>query len=112
MVDKFDETQFFVYNQNNFIFNTCRGGECCVSEVRRRKNESFESLFRRAKKQWQASGKILQAKKIQFFEEIKSKNFRKTKTVKRIQTQKKTAYLQKIGRLPPDEDMYPKKRKR
>jgi len=82
-----------------------------VSEVRRRKNESFESLFRRAKKQWQASGKLIQAKKIQFFEEEKSKNFRKKKTVKKISAQKKTAYLQKIGRLPVEEDTYPNRRK-
>lgn len=82
-----------------------------MSEVRRRKNESFESLFRRAKKQWQASGKLIQAKKIQFFEEIKSKNFRNKKTVNRLQTQQKTAYLQKIGRLPPEEDTFPTKRR-
>jgi ribosomal protein S21 len=82
-----------------------------VSEVRRRKNESFESLFRRAKKQWQASGKLIQAKKIQFFEEVKSKNFRNKKTVNRLQTQQKTAYLQKIGRLPPEEDTFPTKRR-
>lgn len=82
-----------------------------MSEVRRRKNESFESLFRRAKKQWQASGKLIQAKKIQFFEEVKSKNFRNKKTVNRLQTQQKTAYLQKIGRLPPEEDTFPTKRR-
>ncbi len=82
-----------------------------MSEVRRRKNESFESLFRRAKKQWQASGKLIQAKKIQFFEEVKSKNFRNKKTVNRLQTQQKTAYLQKIGRLPAEEDTFPTKRR-
>lgn len=83
-----------------------------MSEVRRRKNESFESLFRRAKKQWQASGKIIQAKKIQFFEEEKSKNFRNKKTVKKIQTKQKTAYLQKIGRLPPEEETFFQKNKK
>jgi len=82
-----------------------------VSEVRKRKNESFESLFRRAKKQWQSSGKIIQAKKIQYFEEIKSKNFRKNSRVKRLHSLAKTAYLQKIGRLPVEEDTYPNKKK-
>ncbi len=82
-----------------------------MSEVRKRKNESFESLFRRAKKQWQSSGKIIQAKKIQYFEEVKSKNFRKKSRVKRLHSLAKTAYLQKIGRLPVEEDTYPNKRK-
>ncbi|OGH66299.1 MAG: hypothetical protein A3B90_01200 [Candidatus Magasanikbacteria bacterium RIFCSPHIGHO2_02_FULL_41_13] len=82
-----------------------------MSEVRKRKNESFESLFRRAKKQWQSSGKLIQAKKIQFFEEEKSKNFRKNSRVKRIHSLAKTAYLQKTGRLPVEEDTYPAKRK-
>ncbi len=82
-----------------------------MSEVRKRKNESFESLFRRAKKQWQSSGKIIQAKKIQYFEEEKSKNFRKNSRVKRLHSLAKTAYLQKIGRLPVEEDTYQNKKK-
>lgn len=70
-----------------------------VSEVKRKKNESFESFFRRVKTQWQRSGKILQAKKIQFFLPKKSKNSRRKFAVNKAQLISKTNYLRKVGRL-------------
>jgi ribosomal protein S21 len=71
-----------------------------VSEIKRKKNESFESFMRRVKRIWQQSGKVLQARKVQFFEESKSKNVQRKNTVKRLQMKAKLDYLLKVGRLP------------
>jgi len=67
---------------------------------KRRKNESFESFMRRVKKRSQQSGKILQVKKIQFYETEKSRNARKSSALHRIKVKTKMEYLKKIGRLP------------
>ncbi len=74
-----------------------------VSEIKRKKGESFESFMRRVKRRWQQSGKLLQAKKIQFYIPEKSKNLRHKQTVEYIQKVSKTKYLRKIGRLPEEE---------
>ncbi len=71
-----------------------------MSEVKRKKNESFESFFRRVKQQWMKSGKILQAKKIQYHEPKLSKGVQKKQAVSRAHLMSKTRYLQKIGKLP------------
>jgi ribosomal protein S21 len=84
-----------------------------VSEIKRRKGESFDSFIRRVKQRWLQSGKILQARKVQFFEEKKSKNVRHDQKVDKIQRVAKREYLRKVGRLPAEE-LEPtfKKRKR
>ena len=71
-----------------------------MAEIKRRKNESFEAFMRRVKKRWQQSGKILQVKKIRFYEGAKSKNTRKKSALHRLAMAEKIAYLKKIGRLP------------
>lgn len=71
-----------------------------MPEVKRRKNESFEAFLRRVKKRWQQSGKMLQVKKIQFYERPKNKNMRKKSALHRIAVAEKMEYLKKIGRLP------------
>ena len=73
-----------------------------MSEIKRKKNESFEAFMRRVKKRWQQSGKILQAKKIQFFVDQKSKNMGKASTLHRIKKSEKIEYLRKTGQLPED----------
>lgn len=83
-----------------------------VSEIKRKKNESFESFFRRVKTQWQRSGKILQAKKIQFFTPKKSRNARREYAVEKAQMISKTNYLRKMGRLPEEEEGFDKKNKK
>ncbi len=75
----------------------------CVSEIKRKKNESFEAFFRRVKQQWLKSGTILQAKKIKFFTPKKSKGEQRKQMVEHSKMVSKTKYLQKIGKLPPDE---------
>jgi ribosomal protein S21 len=74
-----------------------------VSELKRKKNEAFESFMRRVKQQWQKSGKILQVRKIQYFAPNKSKNEQKKQAVNHSKMVSKKEYLQKIGKLPVDD---------
>ncbi len=76
----------------------------CMSEVKRKKGESFEAFMRRVKRQWQQSGKILQVKKIQFHTPTKSKNVQRKSAIKRARTTAKLNYLRKVGKLPADQD--------
>ncbi len=71
-----------------------------MSEIKRKKNESFEAFIRRVKKRWQQSGKILQVKKIRFHDRKLNKNMRKKSALHRITVSNKMEYLKKIGRLP------------
>jgi len=73
-----------------------------VSEVKRKKGESFEAFLRRVKKRWQQSGKILQVKKIQFFDSAPNKNARRRSALHRLTVKQKMEYLEKIGKLPED----------
>lgn len=74
-----------------------------MSEVKRRKNESFDAFFRRVKRGWKSRGIILEARKRTFFTPKKSSNERRKSAVKRHQIKSKTEYLRKTGRLK-DED--------
>ena len=75
-----------------------------MSEVKRKRGESFEGFMRRVKRQWQRSGKILQVKKIQFYNPPHSKNVQRKHAVKRAKMISKITYLRKIGRLPLEEE--------
>lgn len=74
-----------------------------MSEVKRKKGESFDAFMRRLKKRWQQSGRILQAKKVQFYTKPKSKNVQRKQTVAWKRNLAKLAYLRKIGRLRDEE---------
>jgi len=82
-----------------------------VSEVKRKKGESFEAFLRRTKRMWKSSGKILQARKVQFFTGKKSKNVQHTQTVSKLHKISKDNYLRKIGKLPPEEDSFNNRKK-
>ena len=75
-----------------------------MSEIKRKRGESFESFIRRVKRRWVQSGKLLQARKVQYFEDKKSKNLRSKKRVELLHKVSKTNYLRKIGRLPEEEE--------
>ena len=79
-----------------------------MSDIKRKKNEPFEAFLRRVKREWLKSGKILQVRKVQFFSKKKSKNEKRKQAVQHAKIVSKTAYLQKTGKLPADND---KKRK-
>jgi ribosomal protein S21 len=74
-----------------------------MSEVKRKKNESFEAFFRRTKRLTQRSGKMLQAKKIRFFTKKPGKNVQHNSALKRVSKTAKIEYLKKIGKLPPED---------
>lgn len=81
-----------------------------MSELKRKRGESFEGFIRRVKRQWQKSGKLIQAKKIQYYTPKKSKNLQRIKTVEKVKLASKENYLRKIGKLPLEDDKFSRKR--
>lgn len=69
-------------------------------EVKKKKAESFESLLRRFNRRIIESGKVIQAKKIQFRQKPKNKNAKKVSALRRKEAREKREYLRKIGKLP------------
>ena len=70
-----------------------------VLEVKRKDGESFESLIRRCTKKTIQIGKILQAKKVRFFNKDKSKRAQKEGALRRRTITSKMDYMKKIGKL-------------
>ena len=77
-----------------------------MSDVKRKKGESFEGFMRRVKRQWQQSGRILQTKKIQYFNPTLSRNERRKKAIKKSNLESKITYLRKIGKMPEEEERF------
>lgn len=76
-------------------------------EVKRKDGESFESLIRRFSKKTLQSGKLIQAKKIKYFQKSLSGLAQKQRAKKREEMKSKREYLRKIGKL--DEMLQSKK---
>lgn len=74
-----------------------KSGEYLISEVGRKKGESFDSLLRRFSKRVQQSGKLLQAKKIRYFSAPKSKNQQREAALRRAYLKQHREYLIKTG---------------
>ncbi|MBI4215150.1 MAG: 30S ribosomal protein S21 [Parcubacteria group bacterium] len=70
-----------------------------MSEVKRKKGETFESLLRRFNKKILQSGKLLQARKIRFYTRPISKDKRRVLALRRKELRVQREYLQKIGKL-------------
>ncbi len=70
-----------------------------VLEVRKKDNESFESLVRRFTKKTMQSGKILQAKKVRFYAKPKTRRALKESALRRQKITGKIEYLKKTGKL-------------
>ncbi|MBI5621408.1 30S ribosomal protein S21 [Candidatus Falkowbacteria bacterium] len=70
-----------------------------MAEVKRKKGESFDSLLRRFNRRIIQSGKVLQAKKIQYYKPKKNKTAAKVSALRRKELREKREYLRKIGRL-------------
>ncbi|MCX6743149.1 MAG: 30S ribosomal protein S21 [Candidatus Parcubacteria bacterium] len=69
-----------------------------MTELKRKKGETFESLLRRFNKRMLQSGKILQAKKVRFLEKEPNKNLAKKLALRRLKIKAKKEYLKKIGK--------------
>lgn len=68
-------------------------------EVKKKNNESFESLIRRFSKKVMQSGRIIQAKKVRFLKRDPNKRARKISALRRQIISGKREYLRKIGKL-------------
>lgn len=75
-----------------------------MSDIKRKKGESFDVFLRRVKRRWLMSGKNTEARKKQYFIPEPSRNERRKHAVKRSQLTVRTNYLKKIGRIKDDED--------
>lgn len=71
-------------------------------EVRRRRGETFESFLRRFNRRLLGSGKLFQARKIRFYKKTASKSRVRQTALRRKELREKFAYLDKIGKLPPE----------
>jgi ribosomal protein S21 len=70
-----------------------------VVNVKRRKGESFESLYRRFSRRMQQSGNVLETKKKRFHAAKPSKPKQKASALRRIQARVKREYLLRIGAI-------------
>jgi len=77
-----------------------------VAEVKRKKGESFESLLRRFSKKVQASGRLLQARKIRFHSRNKSKSAVRDAALRREFLRARRDFLIKTGQAT-EEDFRP-----
>lgn len=70
-------------------------------EVKRKDNESFESLLRRFNRKIQQSGVLVRARKIRFYEPGRSRNLLREDAQRRAINREKREELKKMGKLPP-----------
>ena len=68
-------------------------------EVRKRDNESSESLVRRFTKRVQQSGVLLRAKKRRFYEREKNKSAQRADALRRKAIREQRDVLRKLGKL-------------
>jgi len=81
-----------------------------MTEVKRKKGESFESLLRRFNNRVQMSGRLLQAKKIRFLPDVENKTKKKSAALKRESIKEKIGYLLRTGKIT-EEDLKKRGRK-
>ena len=70
-------------------------------EVKKKDNESFESLLRRFNRKIQQSGVLVRARKIRFFESPKSRNLQKVAARRRSQIKAQKEELKRMGKPTP-----------
>lgn len=68
-------------------------------EVKRKKGETFDALLRRFQRRMQASGKILQAKKVRFHKKDPNQNKRRDSALRREEMRLNYEYLAKTGQM-------------
>ena len=67
-------------------------------EVKRKDNESFESLLRRFNRKIQQSGVLIRARRIRFFEQPKSRNLQKEAARRRAQIRQQKEEQKRLGK--------------
>jgi ribosomal protein S21 len=78
--------------------------------VKRKKAESFESLYRRFGRRVQQSGSVLESKKNRFHKPELSKTKQKASALRRLQVRAKREYLMRTGQLVEEQRFSPQKR--
>ncbi len=73
-----------------------------MTEIKRKKGETFESMLRRFNKTLQRSKRLVQVKESRFRGKPKSDRRLKAEALKRMDNRKKRAYLERIGKLVED----------
>jgi small subunit ribosomal protein S21 len=67
-------------------------------EVKKKDNESFDSLLRRFNRKIQQSGVLIRARKTRFFEPPKSRNLQRAAARRRSQIKSEKEELKKMGK--------------
>ena len=67
-------------------------------EVKRKDNESFESLLRRFNRKVQQSGVLVRARKTRFFEPGKSRNLKRAAAQRRSQIKEEKEEQKRLGK--------------
>lgn len=67
-------------------------------EVKRKENESFDSLLRRFNRKIQQSGVLVRARKTRFFEPVKSRNLQRSTAIRRGELRELREEMKRIGR--------------
>lgn len=75
-------------------------------ELKRKKGETFESFLRRFNKRLQQSGRLIQARKVRYFERPKSKTKVRESAAHRKDVKEKLDYQKRIGKLPEPDQHY------
>jgi len=70
-----------------------------VTEFKRKKGESFESFLRRFNKRLQQSGKLIQARQVQYRQPKINKTQQKKRALVGRKLKEQREYLKKIGKL-------------
>ncbi len=70
-----------------------------MTEFKRKKGESFESFLRRFNKRLQQSGKLIQARQVQYRQPRINKTQQKKRALVGMKLKSQREYLKKIGKL-------------
>lgn len=68
-------------------------------EVKRKDNESYESMLRRFSRKVQQSGVLLRARRQRFYTKPKSKNLQRAEAIKRAELREQREELKKLGKI-------------
>jgi ribosomal protein S21 len=73
-----------------------------MAEVKRKKGETFDALYRRFQKRVKSSGKVLQAKKVRFWKKDEKLTKRRAGALRREALKVKFEYELKTGKVKPE----------
>ncbi len=68
-------------------------------EVKRKENESFDSLLRRFNRKIQQSGVLVRARKTRFFEPVKSRNLQRKNALGRMALKEIREEMKRTGKI-------------